>query len=93
VLSKAPYFRTRLAFVLTLLVLFFGVALFSALHQHTAGDCSLDNLEYQIVSLAEAAVVFIPTAVPLETELPQPAARPVLGHSISGRDRAPPSNS
>lgn len=89
-LSKSPDLRTRLAFVLTLLVLFFGVALFSALHQHTAGVCSLDNLEHQIVSLAEAAVVITPTAVPLESEIPPEANQPFLGHTLPARGRAPP---
>jgi len=70
--------------------LFFGVALFSALHQHTAGVCSLDNLEHQIVSLAEAAVVVTPTAVPLEAEITQDANQPVLGHTLPARGRAPP---
>jgi hypothetical protein len=89
-LHLSSHFRTRLAFVLTLLVLFFGVALFSALHQHTAGVCSLDNLEHQIVSLAEAAVVITPTAVPVEAEISQEPKQTILGHTLPARGRAPP---
>jgi hypothetical protein len=89
-LNQSSHFRTRLAFVLALLVLFFGVALFSSLHRHTAGVCSLGNLEHQIVSLAEAAVVITPTAVPLEAEVTQDAHQPVLGHTPAARGRAPP---
>jgi len=87
----SPRFRTSAAVVLTLLLLFFGVALFSALHQHTSGVCSLGNLEHQIVSLAEAAVALIPSTTQLPAEILQTAELPVVGHTLSARDRAPPS--
>jgi len=89
--SLSPHSRARIALVLSVLLLFFGVALFSALHQHNSGVCSFNDLEHQIVSLAEAAVVLAPSAVQVESELQPLVPQPAFRHIIPARGRAPPS--
>ncbi len=88
--------RTRTAIVLAFLVLFFAVALFSPLHKHTLGKtttCSFNNLEHQIVSLAEAAVVIDPLVYLLEAPVPPPAPATADGQPVDSRGRAPPAHS
>lgn len=79
--------------LLAVLVLFFGVALFSPLHRHTLGkstNCSFNNLEHQWISLAEAAVVVLPSAALLEAALsPAPISARYVAVATA-RDRAPP---
>lgn len=85
--------RAEVAIVLTLLLLFVGVALFSPLHKHTLGkadSCTFNNLEHQMVSLAEAAVVLAPLVFQLEAPTTPPIADPCTVRCISARDRAPP---
>lgn len=85
--------RARLAVLLSILLLFFGVALFSPLHQHKLGKtntCSFNNLEHQMVSLAEAAVVLAPVAHMLEAGLADKAQAPAGDRVRIARDRAPP---
>jgi hypothetical protein len=86
--------RARVAVLLTVLLLFFGVALFSPLHKHTLGkstSCSFNNLEHQMVSLAEAAVVVAPLEFLVEAGAPPVAFDVFAGLVLSARDRAPPS--
>ena len=89
----APPSRARVALFLSLLLLFFGVALFSPLHQHTLGksnSCSFNNLEHQMVSLAEAAAVLAPLAFTF-ADAPAPVPLAASGTFASSvRDRAPP---
>ena len=83
-----------MAVLLAVLLLFFGVALFSPLHKHTLGktnSCSFNNLEHQMVSLAEAAVVVVPLAFLVEAGAPPLACDVFAGLVLSARDRAPPS--
>ena len=85
--------RTRLAIVLSVLLLFFAVALFSPLHKHTLGkstSCSFNNLEHQMVSLAEAAVVVAPVVFLLEAAAPPAVLSEAAGQSIEASGRAPP---
>ena len=82
-----------MAVLLSVLLLFFGVALFSPLHQHQLGktsSCSFNNLEHQMVSLAEAAVVLAPIAEILSVGRAVEATAAVSGSSRITRDRAPP---
>lgn len=83
----------RVAILLSILLLFFGVALFSTLHQHKSGVCSFNDLEHQLISLAEAAAALDPSTVLIESEIPQRIHSPVLGHTRSARDRGPPAHS
>lgn len=87
--------RVRVAIFLSILVLFFGVAIFSPLHKHTtagkANSCSFNHIEHQMVSLAEAAVVIAPLSFLLETQAPAEEIVPVTRTAHAGRDRAPPS--
>ena len=86
--------RARVAVLLAVLLLFFGVALFSPLHKHTLGktnSCSFNNLEHQMVSLAEAAVVVVPLAFLVEAGAPPLVFDDFAGLVVSARDRAPPS--
>lgn len=88
--------RAKVAVLLAVLLLFFGVALFSPLHKHTLGkttSCSFNNLEHQMVSLAEAAVVVAPLALLLEAGTPPVMFEVFAGLVLSARDRAPPSYS
>ena len=85
--------QVRWALLLTVLLLFFGVALFSPLHKHTLGhsnDCSLHNIEHQFVSLAEAAVVVAPLVFLLEASVPPAVATPFAGQPVPTIGRAPP---
>lgn len=85
--------RARVAILLTVLLLFFGVALFSPLHQHKLGktnSCSFNNLEHQMVSLAEAAAILAPVAHILEPGLPMASAGDDSGRAHIAQDRAPP---
>lgn len=84
----------RVAVLLAVLLLFFGVALFSPLHKHTLGksnSCSFNNLEYQWVSLAEAAVVILPQVVWLDAVPPTAILAACDKQQIAVRDRSPPS--
>lgn len=86
--------RARVAVLLAVLLLFFGVALFSPLHKHTLGkttSCSFNHLEHQLVSLAEAAVVVAPVVYLLEAGAPPVVCEVFAGLVLSARDRAPPS--
>ena len=86
--------RARVAVLLAVLVLFFGVALFSPLHKHTLGkqtNCSFNNIEHQMVSLAEAAVVVAPLLFLVEAGSPPVVVDVFAGLVLSARDRAPPS--
>ncbi|MSV31443.1 MAG: hypothetical protein EXQ57_02890 [Bryobacterales bacterium] len=85
--------RKRVALLLSVLLLFFGVALFSTLHQHKSGVCSFNDLEHQLISLAEAAAVLAPSTVFLEAEIPQQIQPPAIRHTLPARGRAPPSDS
>ena len=85
--------RRRVAILLSFLVLFFGIAIFSPLHKHTPGkanSCSFNGIENQMVSLAEAAVVVIP--VEFQFEPAPPVVIPAAAASAirDSRDRAPP---
>lgn len=85
--------RAQVAVVLTVLLLFVGVALFSPLHKHTLGkadSCTFNNLEHQMVSLAEAAVVLAPLAFQLEAAPVRVVSDPFAALVVSARDRAPP---
>lgn len=85
--------RARVAILLSLLLLFFGVALFSPLHKHTLGktnSCSFNNLEHQMVSLAEAAVVLSPLALLLEAGTEPPPSAPFTRDTRIAPARAPP---
>jgi hypothetical protein len=85
--------RARVAVLLAVLLLFFGVALFSPLHRHKLGktnSCSFNNLEHQMVSLAEAAVVLAPVAHVLEAHHPAETQTPAGECIREARDRAPP---
>ena len=85
--------RAKVAVLLAVLVLFFGVALFSPLHKHTLGkstSCSFNNLEHQWISLAEAAVVLVPLVLPLEPAAQLVPADPEFFATATARDRAPP---
>jgi len=85
--------RGRVAIFLSILILFFGVAIFSPLHKHTLGktnSCSFNHLEHQMVSLAEAAIVLAPVAFHLEASAGFDADSPVATLLIAARDRAPP---
>ena len=85
--------RARVAILLSLLLLFFGVALFSPLHKHTLGktnSCSFNNLEHQMVSLAEAAVALAPLALLLEAGAGLPPASPFTRDARIAPARAPP---
>jgi len=90
-LFRRQQLRIQLAFLLTVLVLFFGVALFSTLHKHSAGVCSLDNFEHQIVSLAESAITVVVAPVAVAAEVPPDVIETLLGDSLAARGRAPPS--
>jgi hypothetical protein len=86
--------RARVAVLLAVLLLFFGVALFSPLHTHTLGktnSCSFNHLEHQLVSLAEAAVLVAPVALLVEAGAPPVVCEVFAGLVLSARDRAPPS--
>ena len=83
--------RKRAAVLLSVLLLFFGVALFSTLHQHKSGVCSFNDLEHQLISLACAAAVLAPSTVSVASEIPQKIQSPAIGHAFSARGRAPPS--
>lgn len=89
--------RARIAIFLSLLVLFFGVAIFSSLHKHTVSgktnNCSFNHIEHQMVSLAEAAVVIAPLVFLLESEKPVEKVEAVTRAIHQGRDRAPPAHS
>jgi hypothetical protein len=88
--------RARVALVLSVLLLFFGIALFSPLHQHKLGktpSCSFNNLEHQLISLAEAAIVLTPVAHIMEAGEPPAVSAPITGLSHDSRDRAPPAHS
>ena len=85
--------RAKVAVLLAVLVLFFGVALFSPLHKHTLGkssSCSFNHLEHQWISLAEAAVVLVPFALLLEAAERLAPADPEFFATATVRDRAPP---
>ncbi|HEU0124225.1 MAG TPA: hypothetical protein VFQ91_27080 [Bryobacteraceae bacterium] len=85
--------RAEIAIVLALLLLFVGVALFSPLHKHTLGkadSCTFNNLEHQMVSLAEAAVVLAPIVFQLESAPAPTVADPFTAQRLSSRGRAPP---
>ena len=86
--------RARVAVFLAVLLLFFGVALFSPLHKHTLGktnSCSFNHLEHQMVSLAEAAVVVAPLVFLVEAGATPSVFGGFAGLVLSARDRAPPS--
>ena len=88
--------RVRIAVLLSLLLLFFGVALFSPLHQHTLGkstSCSFNNIEHQMVSLAEAAVVLAPLAQLLRAAPALDPQSPIIGAPAERAGRSPPSHS
>jgi hypothetical protein len=85
--------RARVAVVLSVLILFFGVAIFSPLHQHSIGksnSCSFNNLEHQMVSLAEAAISLSTLAFVLEHPVHEPAECPRVAVRSIAQDRAPP---
>lgn len=78
---------------LAVLLLFFGVAIFSPLHKHTLGkstSCSFNNLEHQLVSPAEAAVVIAPLEFLLEAGALPAVLTPATGAAVPTRGRAPP---
>lgn len=82
-----------MAIFLSLLTLFFGVALFSSLHKHSRGNptsCTFNNLEHQHVSTAEAAIVIVPLAVQMEAADPVRPPTPITRPVLSARDRSPP---
>ena len=83
--------RDRVATLLTILLLFFGVAVFSELHRHESGVCSINDLEHQLIPLACAAAVLAPSTVSVASEIPQKIQSPAIGHAFSARGRAPPS--
>jgi hypothetical protein len=85
--------RARVAIFLSVLVLFFGVAIFSPLHKHTPGkanSCSFNHIENQMVSLAEAAVVIAPLVFLLEAAAEAEVASALYASFLQARDRAPP---
>lgn len=82
---------------MSLLLLFFGVAIFSPLHVHTRqGDqnsCSFNDIEHQMVSNAEIAFALAPLALLIETGEPPFVAAPADAHEIAASGRAPPTYS
>ncbi|MBI2686231.1 MAG: hypothetical protein HYX27_07940 [Acidobacteria bacterium] len=88
------YGLRRLAIVLSLVLLFFSIALFSPLHRHTRdgarSSCSFNDLEHQMVSTAEAAAVLAPLAYLIEAQVPVSPEQPAEGLVLSARGRAPP---
>lgn len=86
--------RAQIAIFLSVLVLFFGIAIFSPLHKHTTvgkvNTCSFNHIEHQMVSLAEAAVVIAPLVFLLEAAAPVEAISPVTRAIDDARGRAPP---
>jgi hypothetical protein len=93
--SAAPS-RVRVAVFLSLLLLFFGIALFSPLHKHTLGksaSCSFNNIEHQMVSLAEAAVVLAPLTQLLHAACTLDPQSPMTGAPTGRAGRSPPVSS
>lgn len=91
--SLAPS-RARVAILLSVLLLFFGVALFSPLHKHTlsksGNSCSFNDLEHQLISLAEAAVVLAPLDLLLEPNRETAPDSPFTRDTRRTPARAPP---